>query len=65
MNLSKAEFMAGSRAVAPVLVGTIPFGFVAGVAAISALQFELPGPLERGSDAAKAGASAAFNALST
>ena len=35
------------------------------VAAISALQFELPGPLERGSDAAKAGASAAFDAVST
>ena len=26
------EFLAGSREVAPVLVGTIPFGFVAGVA---------------------------------
>ena len=36
-----------------------------GVAAISALQFELPGPPERGSDAANAGASAAFNAVST
>ena len=36
MNFSKAEFLAGSRAVAPVLLGTIPFGFVAGVAAISA-----------------------------
>jgi predicted branched-subunit amino acid permease len=32
----REEFLAGSRFVAPVLVGTIPFGFVAGVAAISA-----------------------------
>ncbi len=31
------EFMAGSREIAPVLIGTIPFGFVAGVAAVSAL----------------------------
>jgi branched chain amino acid efflux pump len=30
------EFLAGSRAVAPVLVGTIPFGFVTGVATVSA-----------------------------
>jgi predicted branched-subunit amino acid permease len=30
------EFLAGSREVAPVLIGTIPFGFVAGVAAIAA-----------------------------
>lgn len=41
MNLSKAgpardEFLAGSRAVAPVTLGTMPFGFVAGVAAVSA-----------------------------
>lgn len=36
MNLNKAEFAAGCREVAPVLVGTIPFGFVAGVAAIAA-----------------------------
>ena len=36
MNLSKAEFLAGSRAMMPVLLGTVPFGFVAGVAAISA-----------------------------
>jgi branched chain amino acid efflux pump len=36
MNFSKEEFLAGSRAVVPVLLGTIPFGFVAGVAAISA-----------------------------
>lgn len=32
----KDEFLAGSREIAPVLLGTIPFGFVAGVAAISA-----------------------------
>jgi predicted branched-subunit amino acid permease len=43
MNLNKAEFIAGSRAVAPVLVGTIPFGFVAGVAAISAGMTPLQG----------------------
>jgi len=36
MNFSKEEFLAGSRAVVPVLLGTIPFGFVAGVAAVSA-----------------------------
>ena len=30
------EFLAGSREVAPTLVGTIPFGLVAGVAAIAA-----------------------------
>lgn len=32
----KEEFLAGSREVAPVLIGTIPFGFVAGVAAVAA-----------------------------
>jgi predicted branched-subunit amino acid permease len=32
----KQEFIAGSREVAPVLIGTIPFGFVAGVAAVAA-----------------------------
>jgi predicted branched-subunit amino acid permease len=30
------EFLAGCREVAPVLIGTMPFGFVTGVAAISA-----------------------------
>ena len=30
----REEFVAGARDVAPVLIGTIPFGFVAGVAAI-------------------------------
>jgi 4-azaleucine resistance transporter AzlC len=30
------EFLAGCREIAPVLVGTIPFGFVAGVASIAA-----------------------------
>jgi predicted branched-subunit amino acid permease len=29
------EFLAGSREIAPVLIGTLPFGFVAGVAAIA------------------------------
>lgn len=32
----RREFLDGSREIAPVLIGTIPFGFVAGVAAISA-----------------------------
>lgn len=32
----REEFAAGAREIAPVLVGAIPFGFVAGVAAISA-----------------------------
>jgi predicted branched-subunit amino acid permease len=31
----REEFIAGAREVAPVLLGTVPFGFVAGVAAIS------------------------------
>ena len=31
----RAEFVAGVREVAPVLLGTIPFGFVAGVAAVA------------------------------
>jgi 4-azaleucine resistance transporter AzlC len=30
----REEFVAGARDVAPVLLGTIPFGFVAGVAAV-------------------------------
>lgn len=36
MTSPREEFLAGSREIAPVLIGTIPFGFVAGVAAISA-----------------------------
>lgn len=32
----RAEFLAGARDIAPMLIGTIPFGFVAGMAAISA-----------------------------
>jgi predicted branched-subunit amino acid permease len=32
----RSEFMAGVRDISPVLLGTIPFGLVAGVAAISA-----------------------------
>jgi predicted branched-subunit amino acid permease len=39
----KEEFLAGSRQVAPVLIGTIPFGFVAGVAAIAAGMTALQG----------------------
>jgi predicted branched-subunit amino acid permease len=33
---ARSEFIAGCRAIAPVLVGTVPFGFVAGVAAVGA-----------------------------
>jgi len=36
LSSPKEEFLAGSRYVTPVLIGTIPFGFVAGVASISA-----------------------------
>ncbi len=32
----REEFLAGSREVMPVLLGTVPFGFVAGVATIAA-----------------------------
>jgi predicted branched-subunit amino acid permease len=32
----KEEFVAGSRQVAPVLIGTVPFGFVTGVASVAA-----------------------------
>jgi predicted branched-subunit amino acid permease len=32
----RQEFLQGSREIAPVLVGTIPFGFVVGVAAVAA-----------------------------
>ena len=39
----KEEFLAGSREVAPLLIGTIPFGFVAGVAAIAAGMTALQG----------------------
>ena len=33
---ARGEFLAGCRDIAPVLVGTVPFGFVAGVAAVGA-----------------------------
>jgi 4-azaleucine resistance transporter AzlC len=33
---ARREFLAGCREIAPVLVGTIPFGFVAGVAGVGA-----------------------------
>jgi len=39
----REEFLAGSREIAPVLIGTIPFGFVAGVATISAGMSALQG----------------------
>jgi predicted branched-subunit amino acid permease len=39
----REEFLAGSREVSPVLIGTIPFGFVAGVAAIAAGMSALEG----------------------
>jgi predicted branched-subunit amino acid permease len=38
-----SEFWAGCREIAPALLGTIPFGFVAGVAAISAGMSVLEG----------------------
>ena len=40
---ARSEFLAGCRDVAPVLVGTIPFGFVAGVAAVGAGMTPLQG----------------------
>lgn len=33
---ARSEFLAGCRDITPVLVGTVPFGFVAGVAAVGA-----------------------------
>ncbi len=39
----REEFAAGSREVSPVLIGTIPFGFVAGVAAVAAGMTALQG----------------------
>jgi predicted branched-subunit amino acid permease len=39
----REEFLAGTREMAPVLVGTIPFGFVAGVAAVAAGMTPLQG----------------------
>ena len=40
---ARSEFLAGCRDIAPVLVGTIPFGFVAGVAAVGAGMTPLEG----------------------
>lgn len=34
--IARSEFLAGCRDIAPVLVGTVPFGFVAGVAGVGA-----------------------------
>jgi predicted branched-subunit amino acid permease len=39
----RGEFLAGCRDMAPVLVGTVPFGFVAGVAAVGAGMTPLQG----------------------
>jgi predicted branched-subunit amino acid permease len=39
----REEFLAGSREVSPVLIGTVPFGFVAGVAAVAAGMTALQG----------------------
>jgi predicted branched-subunit amino acid permease len=39
----REEFLLGSREIAPVLVGTIPFGFVTGVAAVAAGMTPLEG----------------------
>lgn len=35
-SAARAEFLGGLREIAPALVGTMPFGFVAGVAAVGA-----------------------------
>lgn len=40
---ARSEFLAGCREMAPVLVGTVPFGFVAGVAAVGAGMTPLQG----------------------
>ena len=39
----RSEFLAGARDIAPVLLGAVPFGLVAGVAAISAGMSALEG----------------------
>jgi predicted branched-subunit amino acid permease len=39
----REEFAAGIRAMAPILVGTVPFGFVAGVATVAAGMSPLEG----------------------
>ena len=43
LRTPREEFIAGIREIAPVLVGTIPFGFVAGVAAVAAGMTPLQG----------------------
>jgi predicted branched-subunit amino acid permease len=40
---ARSEFLSGCRDIAPVLVGTVPFGFVAGVAAVGAGMTPLQG----------------------
>jgi predicted branched-subunit amino acid permease len=40
---ARSEFLGGCRDIAPVLVGTVPFGFVAGVAAVGAGMTPLEG----------------------
>ena len=42
-SAERREFLDGCRAIAPVLVGTVPFGFVAGVAAVGAGMSPLEG----------------------
>jgi predicted branched-subunit amino acid permease len=43
MTTARREFLGGCRAVAPLLVGMVPFGFVAGVAAVGAGMTPLQG----------------------
>jgi len=43
LNSPRDEFIAGFREVFPVLIGTVPFGFVTGVAAIAAGMSALEG----------------------
>jgi 4-azaleucine resistance transporter AzlC len=40
---ARREFLAGAREIAPALLGTMPFGFVAGVAAVGAGMTPLEG----------------------
>jgi len=40
---ARGEFLAGCRDMAPVLIGTVPFGFVAGMAAVGAGMTPLEG----------------------
>src|SRR5437762_4294665 len=42
-SAARAEFLDGCRDIAPVLIGTTPFGFVVGIAAVSAGMTPLEG----------------------